>query len=114
MSDFGAMISVTKTGGASFSEEEFLEIEQVAQSYKKTCTYVNSIGEPFNFGVGKTQAWNDANFYEVNILLSEYWGDAEMFKWHQETDVKDALIILNELKPMLPGNYVMKSAFEWW
>lgn len=114
MSDFGAIISVTKTGDTSFSEEEFLEIEQVAQSYKKTCTYFNSIGESFIFSVGKTQARNDPNFYEVNILLSEYWGDAEMFKWHKETDVKDALIILNELQPMLSGNYVLKSGFEWW
>lgn len=114
MSDFGAMISITKKDGAGFSEEEFQEIEHLAQSYKETCTYKNSIGEPFHFGVGKTQAWNDPDFYEINILLSEYWGDAEMFKWHEETDVKDARIILAELKPSLPGNYTLRSYFEWW
>ncbi len=114
MSDFGAMISITKKDKTAFSEEEFTKIEQIVRYYKENCRYTNSVGDPFHFGVGKTQAPEDPVFSEVNILLSEYWGDTEMFTWHKEPDLKDAQLILNELKPSFPEDYLVRTYFEWW
>jgi hypothetical protein len=114
MSDFGAIISIRKKDGVAFSEEEFNEIEQVTSSYKETCPHKNSMAQPFLFDVGKTQIWGEPDFYEVNLLLSDYWGDAKMYKWHRETDEKDAQTIADELAKLFPENYLLKAAFERW
>lgn len=114
MSDFGATISIRKKDGAAFSEDEFKEIERITESYKETCPHKNSMAQPFLFDVGKTQIWGESDFYEINVLLSDYWGDAKMYKWHGETDEKDARTIAGELTKLLPESYQLKSAFERW
>jgi hypothetical protein len=114
MSDFGATISIRKKDGSAFSEAEFQEIERITGSFKETCPHKNSMGKPYLFGVGKTTIWGESDFFEVNILLSDYWGDAKMYKWHAEIDEKDAKIIADELAPLLSDCYELKSAFERW
>jgi len=113
MSDFGATISIRKKDGAAFSEAEFNEIERITGSYKDTCSHKNSMGKPYLFGVGKTTSLGETVFFEINVLLSDYWGDAKMFKWHGEIDEKDAKTIAGELGKLLPG-YHLESAFERW
>ncbi|MGV3613122.1 MAG: hypothetical protein ACO1N0_19330 [Fluviicola sp.] len=114
MSDFGAIISIRKKDAAAFSEAEFQEIERITQAYKESCSHKNSMAKPYLFDVGKTTILGKSDFFEVNILLSDYWGDAKMFNWHAEIDEKDAKIIAGELTPLLPENYALKSAFERW
>lgn len=114
MSDFGALIGITKKDGIAFSEEELENIRMVAENYKTDCSYINSISEPYLFGVGKTQALNTPSFYEVNVLLSDYYGDREMYNWHKDTDLKHGKLITADLKKLLPGNYVLTLAYEWW
>lgn len=114
MSDFGAIIGITKKDNSDFSEAEFNEIKGIIENYKTGCTYTNSISEPFLFGVGKTQKLNDPSFYEVNILLSDYYGDRKMYDWHKDIDLKYGKIVTDDLKKLVPENYVLALAFEWW
>jgi len=114
MSDFGATISVRRKDGGAFSEEEFAQIEKIVQSYRETCPLKNSMSKPFLFDVGKTTIWGETEFFEINVVLSDYWGDAKMFEWHKETDVKDAATIAKELQLLLSETYQLRSSFERW
>ncbi len=114
MSDFGTMIGITKKDKSAFSEAEFNDIKVITGTYKTGCTHTNSLSEPFLFGVGKTQRLDSPLFYEVNVLLSDYYGDRKMYDWHKDVDLKYGKIVTDELKKLLPENYVLTLAYEWW
>ncbi len=114
MSDFGAMISITKNNRQAFLESEFEEIKRLCEQYKNENSYTTSLGTAVLFKIGKTQGQNDTDYYEINILISNYWGDATDFKFHKKVDNSLVKTISKELSKLLPRTYRLKANFEWW
>ena len=114
MSDFGARIYINKKSTEAFTEEEIEEITTICKDFKKGTTLTNSLGDLYFFRVGKTINLDHDHCYEVNVLLSNHWGNQSQFKWHKEIDAKDMKVIASSLRELLPKEYKLKAKFEWW
>ncbi|MCU0433718.1 MAG: hypothetical protein MUC87_09725 [Bacteroidia bacterium] len=114
MSDFGAFISIVKTDRSAFSDEEVEAMKEICDEIKNRLMLKNSMGEYYYFSVGRTLRVGITECFELNVLLSDYWGDSDMFEWHREVDERDARKITEVLSETLGNGYVLKPAFEWW
>ena len=114
MSDFGARIYINKKSAEAFTEKEVEEIAALCEGLKKETRLTNSLGDPYLFHVGKTINLDHDHCYEVNVLLSNHWGNQSQFKWHKEIDAKDMKVIASSLRQLLPKEYKVKAKFEWW
>lgn len=113
MSDFGSIIYVTKKDKATFSDEEIEAIQKASTEAKQHLRLKSSMGDDYRFNVGKTV---DAkgNCSTANVLLSDYWGDSEDYKWHKIPEIKDYAKIKAELANRLGKDYEFEASFEWW
>lgn len=114
MSDFGAIIRITKKDHQAFSEEDIEKIVEVSNQIKASSTLRCSLSEPYLFEVGRTKGIGTNDCYEVNILLSNYWGNISYFKWHKIRDQKNLKPISNSIGTLLSKNYKLSAKFEWW
>ncbi|MGL5888797.1 MAG: hypothetical protein ACRC3B_02865 [Bacteroidia bacterium] len=114
MSDFGALISIRKIDKTSFSGPEIQAMKELCLKVKDSLQLKNSMGSFYDYSVGRTMRVGEDQCFELNVLLSDYWGDAKMFKWHKEVDEKDAKIIAAALSDILGSGYQLKPVFEWW
>lgn len=114
MSDFGARIYINKKSAEAFTEKEVEEIATICEGLKKETQLTNSLGEPYLFLVGKTINLDHNHCYEVNVLLSNHWGNQSQFKWHKVIDAKDMKVIASSLHELLPKGYKLQAKFEWW
>ncbi|MCH2043743.1 MAG: hypothetical protein MK212_06335 [Saprospiraceae bacterium] len=113
MSDFGSIIYITKKDKASFSDEEIDVIQKVSTETKKHLGLASSMGDDYKFSVGKTVD-TKGNCSTANVLLSDYWGDSEDYKWHKTPEVRDFAKIKAELANRLGEDYEFEASFEWW
>lgn len=115
MSDFGAMISVRKKDGGAFSDEEETLVRTAVRELHEAHRHLrNAIGEALIFDTGVTQKLEDPDFYEMNVLLSDYWGDSKDFNDYKDSDLKDTLALSEKLRVKLGEKYVLDPQFEWW
>jgi hypothetical protein len=114
MSDFGALISIRKIDKSSFSATEVQAMKEMCATVKDQLQLKNSMGNFYDYSVGRTVRLGEDECFELNVLLSDYWGDAEMFEWHKEVDEKDAQKIAAALADQLGSGYQLKASFEWW
>lgn len=114
MSDFGARIYINKMNAEAFTEKEVEEIATICAGLKKEIKLTNSLGEPYLFLVGKTINLDHDHCFEVNVLLSNHWGNQSQFKWHKEIDAKYMKVITSSLSELLPKGYKLQAKFEWW
>ena len=114
MSDFGAIISISKKEKVPFCEKEFLKIKVICEQIKSETKLTNSFSDPYLFNVGRTKYLGSDECLEVNVLLSNHWGSASDFDWHKEVEIKDMKTITDSLCNLLPREYELKSSFAWW
>lgn len=114
MSDFGALISIRKIDKSSFPASEVQAMKELCATVKDQLQLKNSMGDFYDYSVGRTVRLGEDECFELNVLLSDYWGDAEMFEWHKEVDEKDAQKIAAALADQLGSGYQLKASFEWW
>lgn len=114
MSDFGAIVYVRKEDGGPFEATEEALVETACNALQSEVDLNGSMGKPYLFNVGRTRRASDSVVTGVNLLLSDYWGDAKDFKWHGEVEEKDARKIAEALKAKLPDGYRVEGVFEWW
>lgn len=114
MSDFGALISITKTNAGAFSKQEMQNICKICKQIKASNTLLNALSEPYLFEFGKTKAIQTDDCFEINILLSNHWGDASYFDWYRKVELKDMQIITKSIAALLSKNYILNQKFEWW
>lgn len=114
MSDFGAYISISKTDQSAFSNQEQEVMKEVCDEVKNRLRLKNSMGEYYYFSVGRAMRVGSDECFELVVLLSDYWGDAKMFKWHGEVDERDAQKIAAVLSETLGNGYTLTPKFEWW
>jgi hypothetical protein len=114
MSDFGALISIKKIDNTAYTPAEVQAMKVLSAQVKEELQLKNSMGQFYDFSVGRTLRVGQDECFELNVLLSEYHGDADMFDWHKEVDEKDAQKIAAVLADRLGSGYQLKSSFEWW
>lgn len=114
MSDFGATISIQKKDGKAFTDEEENIVREKVREVHESNQFKDGLGEPYSFITGITEYLGDPDFYEMNVLLSDYWGNSDDFKAYQAQDLKQATVIANLLGLLLGEHYVLKETFEWW
>lgn len=114
MSDFGAIIYISKKDKSAFSMDEIDQIKTLSQKIGSEINLKNSMGKPYLFEVGLTTSLDDSKCYTVNVLLSDYYGDSTDFKWHKKVEVADSKVIGDKFSKELEGDYKVKPSFEWW
>jgi hypothetical protein len=114
MSDYGAIIKLTKENKTEFNSIDkdliIVEIEKI----KKEKKYFNSNGEEFIYEV--TEFEGDSN--EIIIILSEYWYNDNyneiIFSKAKENDLQNAEEIKKILETTLMNEYQLTMVFEKW
>lgn len=114
MSDFGGLISIQKSDQSFFTKADEQAVKAVVEQLREEITLTSSLGKPYLFLVGKTERINEPKCYELNVLLSEYSGDATQFKWHETVDAPDARTISAALATALGPAYLLNPTFGWW
>ncbi|MBL4705872.1 MAG: hypothetical protein JKY54_15205 [Flavobacteriales bacterium] len=72
VSDFGAIIYITKTDASFFNSTEIIEVTLACEQLAKETTLANSLSDPYLFNVGKSIDYKDKRCHTVNVLLSDH------------------------------------------
>lgn len=114
MSDFGAMISVSKKDKTAFSDEEETFVRKCVTEVHESSQLTDALGRPYSFIVGISQYLGDPDFYTMNVLLSDYWGNSEDFELMKVTGLRDMKVIAAQLGDLLGEKFLLEETFEWW
>lgn len=115
MSDFGAMISIRKKDDSAFTDEEETFVRTtVLEVHEEHRSLANAVGEPYAFDTGITQRLEDTDFYEMNVLLSDYWGNADDFRSYRETETRKMMEVAVSLGTKLSEKYVIDPQYDYW
>ncbi len=115
MSDYGAMIILTKKDDPSFLDAEKKLLESEIEKIKSENEFADALGDSFQCivseGVGK-------DFKYLVVILSQYWngegeGD-ENFEMAKENDLSEAEKIAEKLKPSFGEQFKIEPVFENW
>ncbi|MEO5645499.1 MAG: hypothetical protein ABIQ40_01575 [Bacteroidia bacterium] len=115
MSDYGAMIILTKISEPTFTDAEKKLFASEIEKIKTENDFADSLGDSFQFivseGVGK-------DFKYLVVILSQYFngeGDAdENFEFAKESDLEEAGKIAEKLQPAFGDTFEIKQVFEKW
>ncbi len=118
MSDYGAMIILTKKDDPSFLDAEKKLLEREIDKIKSENEFADALGDNFQYivseGVGK-------DFKYLVVILSQYWNrdgddedDAKNFEMAKENDLNEAEKIAEMLKPTFGEKFKIEPVFENW
>jgi hypothetical protein len=113
MTDFGAILTVRRADEAPLSDAEYELVGARVGELAETCELRSSMGKRYGFDLGRTRNAAGA-CTAINVVLSDYYGFSSEFELHAEAERDDVAQLADELARMLPGEYEVEGAFEWW
>lgn len=113
MTDFGAILTARRRDEAPLSDAEFELVGARVRELEAGCELRNAMGKRYAFELGRTRNAAGA-CTAINVVLSDYYGFSSEFTSHAEAERDDVEQLADELARMLPGEYEVEGAFEWW